>query len=82
MSERFAEISISNNGSRPLVDLSVPFGTPLAETMKLHEVLSKDIFQKIGPRACPNCHSGFDILLRWRFEEVFRVNLDTMRMAK
>lgn len=82
MADRTAEIRMSKDGPRPVVELTVPFGTKLAETMKLHELLSRDVISKLSPRGCEACNSGVDILIRERFENVLFVDLDTMKVVR
>jgi hypothetical protein len=82
MSTRNAEIRMTKQGARPMVELTVPFGTKLAETTKLHDFLTTDVISKLSPRGCETCTSGVDILIRERFEDVLFVDLDTMKFVQ
>ena len=82
MPERFAEIRISKAGPRPQIELTVPFGTTLAETVGLHETLSRDVISKLSPRGCTMCNSGVDIWIHEQFEDILRVNLKSMQIVR
>lgn len=81
-SSRTAEIRFATDGPRPRIDVSVPFGTTLAETFKLHEVLSKDLISKLSPRGCETCNSGVDIFIHERFDDVIQVDLESMKVLR
>jgi hypothetical protein len=77
---RAAELRISTEGPRPVIDVAVPHGTSLAETFKLHDLLSRELTSKLSPRGCEACNSGVDIYIHEMFEEVIRVDLDTLKI--
>jgi hypothetical protein len=79
---RFAEIRTTSNGPRPQIQVAVPYGTTLADTFKLQEVLSKEVISKLSPRGCTQCNSGVDIWIYEQFENVLRVDLETMKIAR
>lgn len=79
---RAAEIRFSKEGPRPRIEVSVPFGTTLAETVKLHELISKDLISKISPRGCTMCNSGVDIWIHEVFEDVIRVDLQSLKVMR
>jgi hypothetical protein len=77
-----AEIRYSTAGIRPMIDVAVPYGTTLAQTVRLHEVLSRDIISKLSPRGCAQCNSGVDIWIHERFDDVIRVDLESMKIVR
>lgn len=79
---RSAEIRISKEGPRPRVEVMVPFGTTLAQTFKLHDVLSKEVISKLSPRGCLSCNSGVDIWIHEVFDDVIRVDLESMKILR
>jgi hypothetical protein len=79
---RTVEIRYSKEGIRPRLEMTVPYGTTLAETFKLHDFLSKDLISKLSPRGCLQCNSGVDIWIHEAFEDVIRVDLDTLRPVR
>jgi hypothetical protein len=61
----------------------VPAGTTLDVTQKLEAL----VFEKIAPEIlrlgpCPNCRSGLDYFVKERFENVLRVDLETMEFIR
>lgn len=79
---RSAEIRMSKAGARPSIEIAVPYGTTLAETFKLQEVLSRDIISQLSPRGCTMCNSGCDIWIHEQFDDVIRVNLETFEIMR
>jgi len=79
---RSAEIRLRKDGPRPSVEVIVPFGTTLAETFKLHDVLSKEVIAKLSPRGCLQCNSGVDIWIHEIFDDVIRVDLESMKIIR
>ncbi|MGB5762058.1 MAG: hypothetical protein WBM58_05855 [Sedimenticolaceae bacterium] len=77
---RAAELRVSKEGPRPVIDVAVPHGTTLMETFKLHDVLSKELTSKLSPRGCEACNSGVDIYIHEMFDEVIRVDLNSMKI--
>jgi hypothetical protein len=79
-SGRVAELQYSPDYAR--LELTLPFGTKVAELAKLRERLfSEDIIGKL-PRGCPNCISGESLLIRERLEHVVRVDLERMEVLE
>jgi hypothetical protein len=73
----------SARGAQPRVEVLVPKGTTLEVSRKLESL----IYEKIGPEilniaACSNCRSGLDILVRERFDDVIRVDLDSFKVTR
>jgi hypothetical protein len=79
---RSAEIRLTKEGPRPRVEVTVPHGTTLAETFKLHDVLSKEVISKLSPRGCLSCNSGVDIWIHETFDDVIRVDLESMKIMR
>lgn len=77
-----AEIRFTTTGPRPIIDVAVPFGTTLAETFKLHDVLSREVISKLSPRGCTACNSGVDIFIHERFDDVIQIDLETMEILR
>lgn len=77
-----AEIRYSTDGPRPRIDVAVPFGTSLAQTVKLHEILSRDLISKLSPRGCEACNSGVDIFIHERFDDVIQVDLESLQVVR
>lgn len=79
---RAAEIRFSKAGVRPAIEITVPYGTRLAETVGLHEYLSKNIISELSPRGCLTCNSGVDIWIHEQFEDVINIDLDSMDVIR
>lgn len=80
--ERTAELRIIREGPRPLIDVAVPHGTTLAETFKLHDVLSRELTSKLSPRGCDACNSGVDVFIHEMYEEVIRVDMEHLEIIR
>jgi len=76
--ERVAEIQLIRDTVQPMLKVTVPRGTTLAETVKLQPTLS-DILGKL--KGCLPCNSGVPIFFQEReeIENLVRVDLETMR---
>jgi len=74
--DRMAELGYGKDGRLELV---VPFGTRLEDVAKLRDVLFTDVIGRL-PRGCPACLSGESLVIRERFENVLRVDLDSMEI--
>lgn len=74
--DRMAELSYGKDGRLELV---VPYGTTLEEVARLREKLFTDVVTRL-PRGCPACLSGESLTIRERFENVLRIDLDTMEI--
>ena len=72
--DRMAELSYRKDGR---LELIVPYGTKFEEVAKLRERLFTDLLRQL-PRGCPACLSGESFAIRERFENVLRVDLDSM----
>lgn len=75
---RTVEIQMTQDGPRPTIEVVVPYGTKLAETVKLHDFLSREIIGKLSPRGCDTCNSGVNIYIRERYNHVITVDLDNL----
>jgi len=75
---RVAEIELVKDGLQPVLKVSVPKGTTLAETIKLQPILS-DILGKL--KGCLPCNSGVPIWFQEHeeIEQVVRVDLNKMQ---
>jgi hypothetical protein len=73
-----AEVNYTKEGpgGQPAVELLVPFGTRLVDTLKVQEMLARELLPQLSPRGCLPCHSGVQFIIRERFEEIMRVDLD------
>jgi hypothetical protein len=80
-SEKIAEIQVVNNGIQPMLKVTVPRGTTLAETIKLQPTLS-EILGKL--KGCLPCNSGIPIWFHEReeLEHVVRVDLGTLKQVR
>lgn len=74
---RFAEIGYSEKYGR--LELSVPYGTKVAEFAKVSDRLFANIVSRL-PRGCQACLSGEDLFIRERLEHVLRVDLESMEV--
>ena len=81
MSNR-AEIHFTKEGPVPLVELIVPFGTRLADTFKVQELISREVISKLSPRGCEACNSGVNFSIRERLENVLFVDLETNEIIR
>jgi hypothetical protein len=77
---RVANVEINKDRLGARLSVAVPSGTTLAEAVKLHEVLSSDVLSKVSPRGCLPCLSGVDIFIHEQWEEILKVDLDTMKV--
>jgi hypothetical protein len=73
-----AQVFYSKAGptGEPQVELLVPFGTRLVDTLKVQELLANELLPELSPRGCKPCHSGVIFTVRERLEEVVRVDLE------
>jgi hypothetical protein len=74
--DRMAELSYSKAGQ---LELLVPYGTKFEEIARLRERLFTDLVARL-PRGCPACISGESLLIRERFENVLRIDLDSLEI--
>lgn len=76
--ERIAEIQLVKDSIQPMLKVTVPRGTTLAETIKLQPMIS-DILGKL--KGCLPCNSGVPIWFHEReeIEQVVRVDLERMQ---
>jgi hypothetical protein len=80
--EKEAQILVhQHKGARPLVEVQVPADTTLDVSRKLEDLVYTKVapeLLRLGP--CPNCRSGLDLIVKERFEDVLRVNLETFQV--
>jgi hypothetical protein len=78
--ERIAEIQLVEGALQPVLKVTVPRGTTLADTIKLQPAIS-ELLGKL--RGCLPCNSGVPIFFQEREEiqRVVRVDLETMRQV-
>ena len=72
------EIVPSARGGRPAAHVTVPTGTSLSDagaTIQKYVTRNSDLLKKVGLKACPGCISGFDIWIRFRYENVLEVDV-------
>lgn len=76
--DRVAEIQVLKQDKNQAIKVVVPKGTPLTETVKLHDVISE--ITK-GLNGCPACNSGVPIFIdeREEIQNIVRVDLDSMK---
>ena len=69
------------SGERPIVEVQVPAGTALDVSRKLEDLVYERVAPKVlGLGPCPGCRSGLDMLIKERFSEVIRVDLETFEV--
>jgi len=73
-----AEIQLSKVGpnGRPIAEIHVNDGTSFDAIVRAQKVLYRDLLPKIGLKAHEGCFSGVDLLIRRRFDDVTRVDLE------
>ena len=76
-----AEVQFTKEGGTPVIEVSVPHGTKLAEAIKLHEFLSRDVISRISPRGCTACTSGTHLIFREKFENIINVDLQSGKIV-
>lgn len=78
-SARVAEIHLSKFGpnGRPTAEVFVAEGTPLKAITNVQQAIYRDLLTRVGLKACEGCRSGLDILIRERFQDVLRVNVES-----
>ena len=76
--ERIAEVQLIKDAIQPMLKVTVPRGTTLAETVKLQPTLS-EILGKL--KGCLPCNSGVPIFFHEReeIEDLVRIDLDKMQ---
>jgi len=76
--ERIANIQLVRDGVQPVLRVTVPKGTSLADTMRLQPTLS-DLLGKL--KGCLPCNSGVPILFNEQeeIENLVKVDLSTMK---
>jgi hypothetical protein len=79
--DKVAEIQFVNNGIQPVLKVTVPKGTTLAESIKLQPTLSELLS---GLKGCAPCNSGIPIIFHEReeIERVVRVDLTTLKQVR
>ncbi|MBL6618647.1 MAG: hypothetical protein ISP49_13270 [Reyranella sp.] len=76
--ERIANIQLVRDGVQPVLKVTVPKGTTLADTVRLQPTLS-DLLGKL--KGCLPCNSGVPILFQEQeeIENLVKVDLGTMK---
>ena len=80
--KQFAEVHFSKEGLFPIVEVTLPYKMRLIDTLKLQDLLSRELIPGISPRGCLPCISGAHLIIRERFENVIRVDLEAMQIVK
>lgn len=63
---------------RPAAEVLVPASLPLnqvAGVIQKHVTRNADVLKRLGLTACPACISGFDIWIRYRYDDMLRIDL-------
>lgn len=69
--------------ARPTVEINVPSGTTLEESRKLENLIYEQLAPEIlGIGPCANCRSGVDILIKEKFEDIIRINLESFEVLR
>jgi hypothetical protein len=73
-----AQVLYSKRGptGEPQVDLVVPHGTRLVDTLKIQELIARELLPELSPTGCLPCHSGVIFRVHEQLEEVIRVDLE------
>ena len=76
--ERVANIQLVRDGVQPVLKVTVPKGTTLADTVRLQPTIS-DLLGKL--KGCLPCNSGVPILFNEQeeIENLVKVDLSTMK---
>lgn len=76
--EKTADIQLVRDGVQPVLKVTVPKGTTLADTVKLQPAIT-DILGKL--KGCLPCNSGVPILFleREEIENMVRIDLASMK---
>ena len=76
--ERIANIQLVRDGVQPVLKVTVPKGTTLADTVRLQPTLS-DLLGKL--KGCMPCNSGVPILFQEQeeIENLVKVDLGSMK---
>ncbi|CAN5511696.1 hypothetical protein BH10PSE14_BH10PSE14_23420 [soil metagenome] len=76
--DNIADIQLVRDGVQPMLKVTVPKGTTLAETVRLQPALT-DILGKL--KGCLPCNSGVPIWFHEReeIENLFKIDLATMK---
>ncbi len=76
--DKIADIQLVRDGVQPVLKVTVPKGTTLADTMRLQPALS-DILGKL--KGCLPCNSGVPIWFHEReeIENMVKIDLATMK---
>ena len=77
-SQKVADIQLIRDGVQPVLKVTVPKGTSLADTMRLQPAIS-DILGKL--KGCLPCNSGVPIWFHEReeIENMVKIDLSTMK---
>jgi len=74
-----AEIHLSTKGPNggPTAEIFLAEGTTFKGLQVVQQAIYRDLLTAVGLKACEGCRSGLDIIIRERFVDVVRVNVDT-----
>lgn len=57
-------VSVKRSGGKTTIEISVPKGTRLRDTVKIIDTVRTEAVRKFLPGPCSTCHSGRDFRLR------------------
>ena len=57
-------ITLKTSGNTTTIDIAVPTGTRLRDTLKVVDIVKAEAIRKFQPGPCNACHSGRDFRLR------------------
>lgn len=57
-------VTYRTSGKKTTIDIAVPTGTRLRDTLKVIDVVKAETIRKFQPGPCTQCHSGRDYRLR------------------
>jgi hypothetical protein len=77
---RVAEVQYSPEYER--LEITLPRGAKFTDVPRFGEdLLSERLLERLGV-ACPNCQTGIPLIIRERFENVLRVDLDSKEVIE
>lgn len=57
-------VTLRTSGDKMTIDIAVPTGTRLRDTLKVADIVKAEAVRKFQPGPCNACHSGRDFRLR------------------
>ncbi len=57
-------VTYKTSGDKTTIDIAVPTGTRLRDTLKIIDIVKAEAIRKFQPGPCNACHSGRDFRLR------------------